>query len=458
MKADPGSLTAVLGLARALDPDLQRDRLRADLGGPDLKANRETHRAMARSTDLPAATALLLAQVLIQANDTTATIAILQEAAMQHPQEPWIAYELGNRLRQQSRSRKDEAICYDEAIRYYSVARALRPELAYQLGGTLRESGRLREAVVVVRDLVRRRPEAARFRMELAVALRDQGEVAEADAILNEAVDLARRAVQLRPEDGGSHHDLGLVLAMQGRRAEAFAEYREIARLMPDIAGVHWNLGHSLLYMGKISEALAEFRVGLRLDPDDHDFREQVQKCERLVQLDHRLPSILKGTDHPANADERIELARLCCHKGFFRTSAGFYAEAFAEKPALAEDLSSDARYDAACSAALAAVGQSKDDPLPAESTRVALRQQALAWLRNDLAAWAKVQKEGRSEVRRKVVRTLQDWKEDTDLASLRDESELAKLPEAERNTCRKLWAEVDERLKQISGSAKPDK
>src|SRR5262249_49935049 len=84
LKTDPDRLGAVLGLARAVDPDPQRDRLRADLGRPDRKPNRETLRAMARSGDLPAATALLLAQALIEADETPAAIALLRDAAAQH--------------------------------------------------------------------------------------------------------------------------------------------------------------------------------------------------------------------------------------------------------------------------------------------------------------------------------------------------------------------------------------
>ncbi len=164
MKTDQASLGAVLGLARALDPDPQRDRLRADVSRPDLKASREAQLALARLADLPAATALLLAQVLNLANETTAAMAMLQEAVMRHPENSWLAYELAGRLRQQSPPRTDEA------IRYYSVARALRPELVFELGATLRANGRLREAVAVLRDLVRRRPDAARVRIELAVA------------------------------------------------------------------------------------------------------------------------------------------------------------------------------------------------------------------------------------------------------------------------------------------------
>jgi hypothetical protein len=41
----------------------------------------------------------------------------------------------------------------------------------------------------------------------------------------------------------------------------------------------------------------------------------------------------------------------------------------------------------------------------------------------------------------------LQHWQRDPDLAGLRDEAALAKLPPAEREASRKLWAEADSLL-----------
>jgi hypothetical protein len=46
------------------------------------------------------------------------------------------------------------------------------------------------------------------------------------------------------------------------------------------------------------------------------------------------------------------------------------------------------------------------------------------------------------------VQQTLQHWRTDTDLAGVRDATALAKLPEAEREACRKLWADVNGLLK----------
>ena len=46
---------------------------------------------------------------------------------------------------------------------------------------------------------------------------------------------------------------------------------------------------------------------------------------------------------------------------------------------------------------------------------------------------------------------TLHRWKADTDLAGIRDEKELAKLPEVERATFKQLWHDVDQILAKAS-------
>jgi hypothetical protein len=67
------------------------------------------------------------------------------------------------------------------------------------------------------------------------------------------------------------------------------------------------------------------------------------------------------------------------------------------------------------------------------------------------LAAWSKALETGPPEARPSIATTLQHWKADTDLAGIRDEPALAKLPDAEHKACRAFWAEVDGLLKKCS-------
>jgi hypothetical protein len=59
---------------------------------------------------------------------------------------------------------------------------------------------------------------------------------------------------------------------------------------------------------------------------------------------------------------------------------------------------------------------------------------------------------QGKADDGAAAVKALQHWQTDPDLAGLRDPEPLAKLPEPEQETCRKLWAEVAALLKKAQG------
>jgi hypothetical protein len=101
-------------------------------------------------------------------------------------------------------------------------------------------------------------------------------------------------------------------------------------------------------------------------------------------------------------------------------------------------------RYQAACSAALAGTGQGIEVPPLDGPTQARWRQQALDWLTADLAYGTKLVHSGPPQARDVVVRILRYWKADPDLATIRDEDALGRLPDTERRAWRDLWAAVD--------------
>jgi hypothetical protein len=114
----------------------------------------------------------------------------------------------------------------------------------------------------------------------------------------------------------------------------------------------------------------------------------------------------------------------------------------------LADGLKAAHRYNAACYAALAAAGKGEDAATLDDKERLRLREQALTWLKADLALHAK-QMEGAA-----AQEALRWWQKDPDLAGARDPAALAKLPEAERREWKMLWSEV-ERLLAKAGAEK---
>jgi tetratricopeptide (TPR) repeat protein/serine/threonine protein kinase len=371
-----------------------------------------------------------------------------------------------------------------EAVQEYREALRLRPEYPEahnNLGKALLELGKVADAIAECREALRLRPKYPEAYVNLGNALYKQGKVAEAEAA-------CREVLRLKPDDPAAHLNLGSALNKQGKPAEAETHYREALRLRPESPEAHlahYGLGNALRDQGKLDEAEAEYRKAIRLRPDyaeahcnlgtllgrqgrfaeglgplkrGHELgskqpnwhypsAEWVRRAEKLAALDAKLPAVLQGKAQPADAEERLGLARLCQDfRKRYATAARFYAEAFAAEPKLAENLRAQDRYNAACAAALAAAGQGEDAGKLEDKERRQLRRQALDWLRADLAAWGQLLEKGADEVQQ----TLRHWQQDSDFAGMRGDS-LVKLPEEERQPWQQLWADVERTLKKAN-------
>jgi eukaryotic-like serine/threonine-protein kinase len=274
---------------------------------------------------------------------------------------------------------------------------------------------------------------------------------------LAEAVYVSYEAIRLKPDQAEAHYNLGNALQLQAKLPRAVEAFRRAIQIKPDYAEAHYSLGEALRDQGKLDLAVESFREAIRLKPDLAGAHAGLDKVLRMQTMTERLPALLIGEDRPKDVSERLALAQMCHDKKFHAAAARFWAEAFAESRALADDLAKGHRYNAACSASLAGSGQGTDEPMPNEAGRIKLREQALSWLRDDLAAWAKVL-EGINEPARKqvILRTLAHWKEDADLAGIRDPGPLSTLPEGEQTAWRSFWQEVDALISK-AGAAKPN-
>jgi serine/threonine-protein kinase len=135
-----------------------------------------------------------------------------------------------------------------------------------------------------------------------------------------------------------------------------------------------------------------------------------------------------------------------------YGTSARFCAEAFAARPELAADLRANRRYNAACMAARAGCGQGADAARFDDRQRARWRQQALDWLRAELALLDRELGRNPSQARMIVQVALPHWQHDADLGCVRDGAALARLPEAESGPWQKLWADVAALLDRARG------
>jgi tetratricopeptide (TPR) repeat protein len=380
---------------------------------------------------------------------------------------------LGNALRKQHK--------VAEAIAEHKKAIELDPKDASahtNLGVALADQGKWAEAIAEFKKAIELDPKFATAHTNLGSALYAQGKLAEAIAE-------CKKAIELDPKDATPHNSLGGVLRDQHKFAEAIAEFQKAIELDPKCAPAHSNLGLALRRQNKVEEAIAAVRKAIELDPKDahahvalgqilleqghltearqatqrcldllpanHPLRafasELLRQCEQMQALDQKLGAVLQGKSRTADAAEQVSLAGLCLLKKRYTDATRFFAGAFKAQPQLADDLQAGHRYNAACAAALAAAGQGGDAARLDDKDRASLRQQALGWLRADLALWGKQAERGTPQTRAAVQKTLQHWQEDADLARLRDAAALAKLPEAERAEWQKLWADVEATL-----------
>jgi Flp pilus assembly protein TadD len=200
-------------VARLADPDPWRNQLRALLGRRDLAALQKLAQE-ADAASLPVQSVQLLGQALAAAGDRPAAVAWLKAAQPRHPGDVWINYYLAYHLDRSEPPRREEA------VRYYTVARALRPEVGHALAQALEKAGQCREAVAVFRELTRLRPANVRHCYGLGNALYDAGD-------LPGAVAAYRQAIELRPEYAEAHCNLGHALRDQGRLREALAALKQ---------------------------------------------------------------------------------------------------------------------------------------------------------------------------------------------------------------------------------------
>jgi tetratricopeptide (TPR) repeat protein len=345
---------------------------------------------------------------------------------------------------------------FAQAIAEYREALRITPEhfaAHFNLGIVLDTQGKTDEAIAEYRQAVRLAPNRADAHLKLGNALSRQRKFAQGAAEY-------RAALRLNSDIVEAHHNLGATLAEQGKVDDAIAEFRQTVRLAPDNAEAYCNLGTLLQTQGKFREAVGEMRKGRAIGAKQKSWRQsseqRLRQAEHYVQLEDKLPRILRGELNPIDPYETRALAELCYLKQFHGASARFWHGAFQASPELAADVKAGRRYDASRAAALAGTGRGRDEPRLEEMERARWRGQALTWLRADLAVLAKMLEPPKPEALAGMRNVLSRWKEDPDLAGVRDGTPLGRLAEAEQKTWKAFWAEVDALLVKAGGNSSP--
>lgn len=341
-------------------------------------------------------------------------------------------YHLGNvRLSQKK---------YDEAAAAYRRAVELEPDYAKGhagLGIALRMLKQHAPAVAELDLAIRYDPNDYKSHRNRAASLNDLG-------YLDEAIAGNREANRLDPSSALGQYNLGNALREKGALDDAIYCYRVAIRLQPDYAEAYWNLGQTLKRKGEFRDALATLRradlVGSRQPNWAPGRAPLIREAERLVELDRRLPAVLKGEQAPADANEQVELAICLSYKGQKLAAAQLFKQAFTGQ----KSASTVNGMHAAGAAALAGCGQGIGAADLTEADRARWRRQALNWLRSTAAVWTKQLDSENPQTRARSLRTLRLLRYQVEFAGVRDSAGLAKLPETESISWRQFWDEVD--------------
>jgi serine/threonine-protein kinase len=293
---------------------------------------------------------------------------------------------------------------------------------------------------------------------------------------LRRAVMLTERAVAAgprfpHPDHGYIQFVKGLAEYRQGRPEQAIPWLQESAAILPNRAGPRLVLAMALFQTGATKEARKALAAAIPIynwqesqADDTTAWVSHVLRREAEAMILANLPAFLRGEYQPQDNDERLALLGICQSQGRYGTAARLYADAFAADPDLADDLSTECRfraareevpldrwealktecrYLAARCAALAGCGLGKDGPKLTEAERTRWRKQARAWLRADLAVWARMLDSDSGMARELTNKMLTHWQVEPDLAGLREPNALNALAADERMDCLALWHEV---------------
>ncbi|MFI5456727.1 MAG: tetratricopeptide repeat protein [Isosphaerales bacterium] len=239
----------LLAAASAADPDPWRVRMRGVLQ----KRNREALVEVAAAGplhDVPALTLGLLARALSDHGAHEQAETLLRRAQRRHPTSFWLNYDLAKTLLRQEPPRRDQA------IRFLSVALALRPNspaVYAMLCRTLGDMGAWEEAAALCQEAVRVNADSAVLHLFYGNALGYQGKE-------QQAIPEYRKAIALQPDYAEAHSSLGTALAKTGRLDEAIVAHQEAIRLKgpdhPDTLNMLANLANTYGDLGRHSDAL----------------------------------------------------------------------------------------------------------------------------------------------------------------------------------------------------------
>jgi serine/threonine protein kinase/Flp pilus assembly protein TadD len=279
-------LTAVLDGA---DTGPWRKRAQQAVGARDWKALDQLVEEAARARQ-PSSLLLRLSRDAV--SDSATYLKILRRIRQAYPGDFWVNHTLAGFLHYSCAQ-------FEEAIRYYMAALALRPHnpaACVNLGNALWRNGDLDGAVQSFREALEGHPDYAAAHARLAEALVDKDDLNGAIAqireatrlrnnardhtilgnllgrkgLLDEALASYQKAIDRDAKYACAYHWRGIDLVKAGRRDEAIASFQRAVECNPKYVDVYYDLGVALGEKGRDEEAIACYRTAIKLAPNEY--------------------------------------------------------------------------------------------------------------------------------------------------------------------------------------------
>jgi serine/threonine-protein kinase len=423
---------------------------------------------------MTARTHVLLGNVLQNQRRTSEALALFREAIDLGPDRETLVsarYQIGCALY--------DAKQWPDAMQAFRLVLDLQSNHAnshYMLGKTLFEMGRKEEAAACYRQAIIHNSNFEEAYNNLGIAYRALDKWEDSVEAFRRALKINRRLPQANLNLGDAlfphpeHWDeaitafetsiqlnfhcleaclsLGYMFFHRQEWDKGIAINQKAIELSRDCAEAHCNLGLCLCGKGEFRAAIEALRRGHEVGSSRPDWTypsaHWLRDAERLLNIEQRLNEILTGRIQPANNDERLLFARLCHIKREYEAAAQFYEKALADLPKSANTEERASLYCAAAfNAAVAGCSQGGDSAKLDDHQRANRRRQALDWIRSSLALRAELLDAGDRKAQGALEQLSDDWRACVLLRSVREKTEMAKLPDDERANWEKLWTDL---------------
>jgi serine/threonine-protein kinase len=252
LEPDPAVRNNILAVARTADPGAWVD----DFRDPSVRVDDSRFATVVETADphaLSPGTITALAELMERRH--LDPVRLLQKAAFAHPRDFLIPFFLGQHAAQANQ--------HSDAVAYYRVARAVRPDvpaLLINLGRALVGTGDLDGDLECCREAVRLAPDLPLAHYNLGLAFFNRKDS-------KEAARCAREAIRLDPRSAQAHTNLASALGSSGDIDGAILSLKEAIRLDPNLAIAHANLGMAYLEKGNTAAAEVHAQEAVRLAP-----------------------------------------------------------------------------------------------------------------------------------------------------------------------------------------------